>query len=61
MNSAIAGMCSVARTSIGCSMFSMAASSRNAFSYFAVYCLTPTPSRAELRMILSSTSVIFMA
>jgi hypothetical protein len=53
-------MCSVARTSVGSSMPIMAESSRNAFSYFAVYCWTLTPSRAASRIILSSTSVMFM-
>ena len=50
----------MARTRVGCSIPIIAASSRNAFSYFAVYSCTLTPSRAELRMILSSTSVMFM-
>ena len=41
-------------------MFSASASSRNACLYFFVYSCTLTPSRAALRMILSSTSVMFM-
>ena len=60
MKMAMALICSVARTRIGCSMLNVAESSRNAWANFAVYCCTVTPSRAELRMILSSTSVMFM-
>ena len=37
-DSAMSSMCSVARTRVGCSMPIIAESSRNAFSYFAVYC-----------------------
>ena len=61
MNSAISGMCSVARTNFsGRSMFREYMSSRNASSYLRVYSWTVFLSRAALRMILSSTSVMFI-
>ena len=46
INSAIAWTCSVARTSNGCSNIpSSRSASRNAFSWFAVYCWTPMVAR----------------
>ena len=46
MKSAIASMCSVARTRIGFSMLKVAESSRNASVNFLVYCCTLTPAWA---------------
>ena len=61
MNAAISGMFSVARTIIsGVSRLSVCMSSRKACSYFLVYSPTVTPCLAALRMILSSTSVMFI-